>query len=490
MNEKITKRRLLMAVCLVLGLSNVGIALIEVGGDGPVRGNGWPVGSVELANLPTRISYWVGPPLGGGMYNFEYHAENTEQFNESLKVFAEIRAPRLELIVHNGPKKVGRASPSGQGKRIDWTFTVWNPESWERLYNSPRSYKLHATHPNFKKPVGPPKIDLYVGGGAVKWEKVKVPEYIRVIDKRPGSISPEFAGKGLVRARVFDIATQKPIEGAEIVLKKRGDGREYKEIKREKTDEKGYCQITHIPTGYYSIGVYANGYVARSQGGWNNDLPEFLNFKVKLARPKCVKGVVLDVKGKPITGVKIRAIDILSDDGFGYPCAGEKSSITDEQGRFEICSLPPGSMGIRCESRKLHMKDSIFKQYDIPSDNIKLVLTGTGAVTGKVVDKEGKRPAGGIVLELEAEGGNKIGTWGYSGHLSEDGTFEIKGIPPGKYVISTRPNPGSSKFEPNAGKITIEAGKEYEMEILHEDLRNRVPNIIRKFLERRFQNEQ
>ncbi|MHC4743147.1 MAG: MSCRAMM family protein, partial [Planctomycetota bacterium] len=190
-----------------------------------------------------------------------------------------------------------------------------------------------------------------------------------------------------------------------------------------------------------------------------------------------------------ITGVKIRAVDILSDDGFGYPCVGEKSSVTDNEGRFEICSLPAGSIGLRCESRKLHRKDSIFEQYDVPSEGIKLVMTGTGTITGKVVDKDGKRPKGGIVLELGPEGGNKVGTWGYSGHLSEDGTFEIKGIPPGKYVISTRPNPGSSKFEPNVGKITIKPGKDYEMEILHEDLRDRVPNIIRKFLEKRFKNE-
>jgi hypothetical protein len=52
------------------------------------------------------------------------------------------------------------------------------------------------------------------------------------------------------------------------------------------------------------------------------------------------------------------------------------------------------------------------------------------------------------------------------------------------------PNPSSTDFEPNTGKITIEAGKTYEVEILHEDLKNRVPNIIRKFLERRFKNEQ
>ncbi|MBC8217058.1 MAG: hypothetical protein H8E73_01205, partial [Planctomycetes bacterium] len=197
-----------------------------------------------------------------------------------------------------------------------------------------------------------------------------------------------------------------------------------------------------------------------------------------------------DADGKPIEGVKVKATGVLADDGRGYACVGEKSSTTDKQGRFEICSLPAGSMGIRCESRSLHLKNSIFEQYDIPSDDIKLVMTGTGTIWGKVIDKDGNRPKGGIILELEPEGGNKPGTWGGSWNLSADGSFKMTGIPPGKCVISTRPNPGSSDFEPNIGKITVEGGKTYEMEILHEDQRNRVPNIIRKFLERRFKNEQ
>jgi len=487
MNGKRRTLNIVIGLGLVLALSNVGMSRIEVGGDSPVRDHGWPFGSVRLANLPTRISYWAGPPFGtGSMYQFEYHAENTEQFNEALEVFAQIRAPRLELIVHNGPKKVGRSSPSGQEKRIDWTFTVWNPDDWNWLYNSPRSYKIYSDHPNFKKPVDPPRIDVYIGGGAVKWEEVKVPEYIKVIDKRPGSVSPEFAGKGLVRAKVFDMATQKPIVGAEIVLVKRKGHRDYQEVKRAKTNEEGFCQIAQIPTGYYEVRVLAEGYVARKQSGWNNNLPDFLKFKIKLAKPECVKGIVTDVKGNPIVGLEVKATDVLDDSGFGYSCVGEKSATTDKQGRFEICSLPIGSMGIRCGTRSLHKKNSVFERYDIPSDDIKLVMTGTGTITGKVVDKDGKRPAGGIVLELEPEGGNKPGTWGYSGHLSKEGTFEIKGIPPGRYIISTRPNPGSSNFEPNIGILKIEGGKNYEMEVLHEDIKNRVPNIIRKFLERKF----
>jgi hypothetical protein len=164
------KNMTLTAIVLMLAVAGVVQAMILVGGADPIQDHGWPAGSVATANLPTRISWWAGSPFGtGSMYEFEYHDENTEQFNKALKTFAQIRARRLELIVHNGPK-TGRyrsTEPANRGKRIDWTFTVWNPDDWDNLYNSPRSYKINSDHPNFKKPVDPPRMDVYIGGGAV-----------------------------------------------------------------------------------------------------------------------------------------------------------------------------------------------------------------------------------------------------------------------------------------------------------------------------------
>ncbi|HUT28744.1 MAG TPA: carboxypeptidase-like regulatory domain-containing protein [Sedimentisphaerales bacterium] len=492
MDRKAKAQTLVLVLGLVLALVEPALSLIEVGGNEPIEDHGWPVGSVGMANLPTRVSWWAGPPFGtGSMYEFEYHGQNTDEFNEALKVFSRIRARRLELIVHNGPKinYFKRDEPGEEEDRIDWTFTIWNPNDWDRLYNSPSSHRLFSGHPNFGRAVDPPRVDVYVGGGAVVWKQVKVAENIVVIDKRPGSVSPEFAGMGLIRAEVFDMETKKPITNAEIVLMRREQQREYKEIKRGNTDNKGFCEIAHIPTGYYEIRVLADGYAAREQGNWNNDLPEFLQFKISLARPHCVKGVVVDTAGNPIAGVHVSAESVLGPDGLGYPCAGERGSTTDAQGRFEICLLPKGFMSVMCRAEGLYLKNSILEQYEIPTDGIKLVMTGTGTVLGKVVDRDGNRPAGGITLELEPEGGNKIGTWGYSGHLSADGTFKISGIPPGRYVISTRPNPGPADYEPNVGEVTIKAGKTYEVEILHEDQRDKVLNIIRKFIERRLKDE-
>ena len=133
MNGKRTKQGVLIIVCVVLAWSNAGMSMILVGGADPVEDHGWPVGSVELANLPTRVSWWAGPPFGtGSMYEFQYECESTDQFYEALKVFTRINASKLELVIRNGPKPDG--SPGGN-KQTDWTFTVWNPEDWDNLNN-------------------------------------------------------------------------------------------------------------------------------------------------------------------------------------------------------------------------------------------------------------------------------------------------------------------------------------------------------------------
>jgi hypothetical protein len=430
------------------------------------------------------------------MYEFEYHAENTEQFNEALKIFAAIDANRLELIVHSGPRiGYSRRDRSSESKdRIDWTFSVWNSGDSNNLNNPPRRSALGGLVRISNGSVPPPRIDVYVGGGAVVWEQVRVPENVIMIDKRPESVSPEFKGKGLIRAEVFDMETKKPIRAARIVLLKAEGSGQFKQTKqRGETSKKGFCQIAYIPLSFYEIRVLADGYIARKWGYWDNERPEFLQFRIGLSRPACAEGIVVDSDGKPVCGASLWVTDVLGADGLGYSFVDEPNATTDAKGRFEMCALPKGgSMSPRCRYEGLHLTNSILRRCKVPSGGIKMVMIRTATVRGKVVDPKGNTPAGEIVLTLRAEGVHEPGTWGYGSHgydADPNGTFDIT-IPPGRYVISTYPNPCLTEYEPNIGKITVEGGKNYEIEILHEDQSKRIPNIIRKFLERRFQNEQ
>ncbi|GAG28259.1 unnamed protein product, partial [marine sediment metagenome] len=138
----------------------------------------------------------------------------------------------------------------------------------------------------------------------------------------------------------------------------------------------------------------------------------------------------------------------------------------------EIRSLPKGVMNIRCRAESLHLKNSIFEQYPIPSDEIKLTMTGTGIIRGKVVSKDGEVPASNIHIHVRPPG-EQIGKWGGSRTCEADGSFEFTGVPPGQYLVGTDGKLLTEGDKTNARLISVEAGKTYEVEVVHVDQRTR-----------------
>lgn len=195
------KTLILLLICAAsLNLPSAS-ALITFGlGNDPVRDAGWPEGALKVANLKCRVGWWVGPPFGGGEWHFLYRGD-TETFVQALTAFADMRSPVVELVIHNGleiDSILKSMNKQGLDPRVDWTFTVWNPENWNRLYNDPKQVSL-ASNPNFRKPVAPPRMDVYVGGGLLDWNAVRVPSAIRVRDERVSAASVNPTDGALVR---------------------------------------------------------------------------------------------------------------------------------------------------------------------------------------------------------------------------------------------------------------------------------------------------
>lgn len=463
-----TKSCLLLAVAVVVSLSQVGMALIFTGGSDPIEDHGWPKGSVEMANLPTRVSWWAGPPFGtGSMYEFQYNCRNTGEFNEALKAFAAIKAGKVELIVHNGPKAGYSPGSSDKDKKPDWTFTVWNPEDWDRLYNSGRTLFM-SDHPNFRKPVAPPRVDVYIGRGPVVWKEVKVPAPITVIDKRPGSISKEFAGKGLIHAKVFDMDTKKPIKRAKVIIAESARSVNPPEPLTGLTNKKGFCRIGRIPLANYFITVVAKGYASRKIGYYGNEAPEFYEFETKLTGTAHISGVVVDTEGKPIKDAKVYVRDTIGPDKLGYSTPDAEEAFTDEEGRFRIDSLPKGAASIRCRVPGMYLTNPIFDTYPLPSEDLRLVMTRTSVVRGKVYTKDWATPEGSIHITIRPVG-EQMGKWGGTARMKDDGTFEFNGVPPGVYLVGIGGMIKTEEEKKKATLVSVQGGKIYEVELIKED---------------------
>ncbi|MHC4443638.1 MAG: MSCRAMM family protein [Planctomycetota bacterium] len=467
---------------LSMNTASFAAILVHYGND-PVCNMGWPKGAEEVANLSSRLGYWEGPPFGGGQYTFLYRCKDTNEFNEALKVFAKIEESRLELVVHDGPEynfwlKIDKKTPK-EDARVDWTFLAWVPANWNRLYNNPNNLFL-SDHPDFRKPVAPPKIDVYIGGGTIKWDEVQVPSNVTVIDKRAESAPIKPVGGGLVQGTVRDMTTGKAIAGAEIRLVRRLLKEEKEEGVKEyrvTSDKEGLFQVEKIRPGRYKIHIKAKGYVSRTYRSarstiYHNKGNTYYKLDAQLVRPASIKGVVIDTQGNPLSGIEVSARNSLGTDGFGYSSMDNKAVTTDERGRFEIKGLPRGRTNLKCKGPSLHQKSSIHEIYKVPAEKVTLVMEGTGIVRGKVMDTSGIILLGEKYLHINIDPiGDQINRWSSSANCKADGSFEFNKVPPGDYQISgsylasTDPPTYRRAKEIKDMKITVRTGQTVELEI-------------------------
>ena len=311
------------------------------------------------------------------------------------------------------------------------------------------------------------------GGGPIEWKTVKVPDTVRVSDMRMESAPAKVREGGVIRGGVFDLATHRAVAGAKVALFQRTEARELKEARSTRTDKAGLFEISAIPEGYYEIHVYAEGCAGRNVGPFDNRSGHaYLESDILISKAASLRGVVADEKGNPIPGVKVSARNTIGIDGLGYRCAGEPSAATDAKGCFEISSLPEGFTGLNCRAPSLHQQTSIFELYKVSNrswekrEDIRIVMTGTGSVRGKVVDRDGKAPTREFHVNIEPKGGSKLGSWGGSMRCKEGGTFEFSGVPPGEYVLVAQPNPMTEGEASEPKPVVITAGCALEVEFV------------------------
>ena len=313
----------LLCFLLIWLLTPLASALIYFGiGNDPVRDGGWPEGSLAVANMKCRVGWWEGPPYGGGEWHFLYRG-NAMVFMEALTAFAAIRAPERELVIHDGPEinSILKLNKPDGDSRIDWTFTAWNPESWNRLYNNPNSFS-QASSPNFREPVAPPRIDVYIGGGLLEWANVTVPAGVRVRDERAPAAGVNPGDGAVVRVNITDMATTRPVAGARVVLARRTSGAAntppaYETVSSGISDGSGRAQMEKIPAGSYRVSVTATGYADRLLGYANIGERTFKQYYVDLAHIADVHGKVTDENGIALKGVRVRAANTMGINGKG-----------------------------------------------------------------------------------------------------------------------------------------------------------------------------
>lgn len=443
------------------------VALITGGTTEPMKDYNWPAGSVELANQKSRVAWWEGPPLGGGEYHFEYRGD-TAAFEDALRAFAAIDGKELELVVHSGTAesfwlKV-RRDPN-QNTKIDWTFTVWTPERWHALYNNPSSY-FAAGHPNFRKPLAAPRLDVYVGG-SIDWTKIDVPKPIKVIDMRASVAGYQTKDDAVLVGRVLDLTSSKAVATAQIMVDRRTQDGAIDVLAESPTDAKGRFQIEHIPAGICRVWVRASGYAPRLVAHEQLEPDSLHRFDVELARATEVSGVAIDKDtGKPVAGVEVRLNNTMAINGRGYASPDTPKVVTLDDGRFTLANVPEGFAQFWCHKQGYH-HNPIGKLYRLPSGTVTLELSGTGTVRVTVLDAKRQPITQSYLVMIEPETGAGIGKWNGSSQVRPDGTVTFDGVPQGSYRIRGQPNPGAVNDVASDHIVQIRRGQTNQVELVH-----------------------
>jgi Carboxypeptidase regulatory-like domain len=426
--------------------SNPAWALIRGGeGNDPVTDPGWPKDAAAVFNIKSRIAYWEGPPFGGGQFHAECRGD-TEAFQKVMVDFAKIDTPFKRVVLHDGIGRSFWLNPNGEKDKtekakIDWIFMVWQPESRKRQ----RQLPVGMSAVGKRDPLVLAQLDVYTGG-SVNWANVKVPEGLDLIDQRLEVHGFTLEDGVVLEGKVVDVDTNAPLKATlelqKIEPQKEG-GYRYTKLAQASTDAQGRWVVKKAPQEWCRLVLNANGYVARVIGyaKYDNE-PQWSEHNSKLSRPGIVAGRVVDSQGGPLSDVTVRIDNVDVKNIGGYEIPDESTAKTDDEGRFSFASIPISTVTVRVYKTG-YVRPGLGPMIEVPAADLKLEMQPAARIKVTVDFSAAKRP-GQYLVNIEPEGGQKIGSWGGSGQIDDNNIITFENVPEGKYVIYGRPNPSSN----------------------------------------------
>jgi hypothetical protein len=446
-------------VLAILALVATPAAALISGGTGnePLNDPGWPTGGAEIFNDPGRVAYWEGPPYGGGQWHAECRGD-AAAFNAVLERFATVDAKVKRLVVRDGVGHSFWLNPGGESEKqeaaeIDWVLSIWAQKSWEQMLKMPR--ELVSSDLGDAESGPPAQIEVFTGG-RIRWADVRVPAGIEVVDNRLESHGLSLADSAAFEGRVTDGESTQPITALvrlERIEPQSEGGYAYPEVANTETEGSGRWMLTQVAPGWYRVVVEADGYVPRVVGHKKtDDQPYWQRFDTALSRSAPLDGRVVDEAGAPLAGAKVSIWYVFTASGKRYESPRDYETTTDEEGRFAIDWAPVGSGRIWVH-KSGYVRSGLGQDVHLPAQNLELRMAKSAQLRvtvdfGKVV-----RP-NEYIVDIEPEGGLAVGSWGGSHDVKNDDVVLLENVPPGRYVITGRPNPGrdADKTDP----ITVE----------------------------------
>jgi len=238
----------------------------------------------------------------------------------------------------------------------------------------------------------------------------------------------------------------------------------------------GKYVVANVPAGKYSASVWKERQVVAAEESVEVADQQATALDFALTVPKgIIRGKVTHADGKPLGYAQVIAVPAAPR--TQRLASGMPGSLAEaKDGGYSIENLVPGEYWLMCMVASgersigelmtaVRSKEKVTVTNDAPVEGVDFVLGEGGAVTGTVVDKDGKPVAGARVLTTPREefaalriksGGQAPPAFYGMAMTDKDGKFVLAGVPPGTYTFSAM---GEQYLPGNSKELTVVKGQ-------------------------------
>lgn len=316
----------------------------------------------------------------------------------------------------------------------------------------------------------------------------------------PGQVTPPRAsgsapatapGTGVIRGAVLAMDTGAPVRRAQV--RATGTSADGRGSRLATTDDQGRFELRELAADRYVIQASKTGFVPLQFGqrrpnerGTPVELADGQNLeKIVIALPPgaVITGRISDDAGEPAAGVRVQVLRSMFVSGGRRLMPVGREDQTDDLGAFRIYGLMPGEYYVSATFNNMFgmMAGTLLASGDsdqgfaptyypgtpamgeaqrvsvaigqhVDGISFGLMPTRLSRITGRVVGWSSTRGPG-MVMAMPEEGMG-TGPMLAPGQVQPEGDFEIRGVPPGRYVLRIQPR-GPREAEELVGLTTI-----------------------------------
>jgi hypothetical protein len=304
--------------------------------------------------------------------------------------------------------------------------------------------------------------------------QVSLPGQVTPVRPVPGTTTP--TGTAVIRGAVVAMDTGTPL--GRVQIRAFGSTPDARGSRATSTDDQGRFELRELPAGRYNVHATKAGFVSLQFGQrWPNERGTTVEVadgqtveKITIALPRgaVITGRISDDAGEPAAGVRVQILRSMFTRGGRRPMPAGREDQTDDLGAFRIYGLAPGEyyvsatfnnmMAMMTDARLAAgdsdqgfaptyypgtpgmgeaQRVSVAVGQQVDGISFALMPTRLSRISGRVIGWTAARGPG-FVMAMPEEG---MGTGPMlpPGQVQPEGDFEMRGIPPGRYVLRVQP---------------------------------------------------